>query len=83
MSLLLGLIAGALGGVMTGTILRSLTLRLVGNTVFGLIGGGVAGWLAPLGGGAADSVPAMVVTGAAGGALLCALLGVVRNAITG
>ena len=81
MDLLLGLIAGAFGGVAAGAVLRSLFLGKWTGTLAGMAGGGLAAWAAPLGGGMADSLPAMLVTGAAGGALLSAGLGVVRNTL--
>lgn len=81
MDLLLGLIAGAVGGVLTGGVLRSLCLHRIGNTLAGMAGGGLAAWLSSQSGGFSGTVPAMLATGAAGGALVCAILGVIRNVL--
>jgi len=88
-TLLVQLISGAVGGIIVGALLGGLSLGLVGNALAGLIGGGVGGQLlttilnlppAALATGDFDpiTVGGQVASGAAGGAVLMLVVGILR-----
>lgn len=80
-SIIIQLIVGAVGGNGAAAVLKKYDLGLIGNTVAGLIGGGVGGQLvSTLLGSAAPAGLAGDVAGAGtGGALLIVLVGVVKQ----
>lgn len=88
--IIIQLVAGAVGGNLAGAA-RNLSLGPAGNTIAGAIGGLGGGWLATL-------IPALqttaesfditallgqIVGGGAGGAILTAIVGMVRNMMGG
>ncbi len=88
--ILINLVAGALGGNAVGKSSPTFDLGTLGNTIAGLVGGGVLGqvitliWPAvatSLQGGNFDigSIIAQVVGGGAGGAILTAIVGAIKN----
>jgi len=82
LSLIIELIAGALGGNAAGALLKKQSLGTLWNSVLGIIGGGLTGQL--LGG--ASAVGAMgilesVLEGGIGGGVLMAIIGLVKNAM--
>ena len=87
--ILMNLVAGALGGNAVGKASPSLDLGTLGNTISGLVGGGVLGQIITL------LLPSMVsgqfdvgtiitqlIGGGAGGALLTAIVGAIKNRAT-
>lgn len=91
--ILINLVAGALGGNATGKASPTFDLGTLGNTIAGLVGGGVLGqiitlvWPAvatSLQGGNFDigSIITQVVGGGAGGAILTAIVGAIKNKAT-
>jgi hypothetical protein len=88
--LLINLIAGAAGGNAAGKASPTFDLGTLGNTIAGLVGGGVLGQLitlvwptvvASLQSGHVDvgSLATQVIGSGAGGAILTAIVGAVKN----
>jgi hypothetical protein len=87
---LINLIAGALGGAATGKSSPTFDLGTVGNLISGLIGGGVLGQVVTLalpsvmaaaqsGNLSVSGVISQLVAGGAGGAILTAIIGAIKN----
>ncbi|MFZ1663742.1 MAG: hypothetical protein WAT77_17455 [Paracoccaceae bacterium] len=89
--LIISLIAGAAGGNGIAKILKNLDLGPLGNSIAGIIGGGLGQQIlgALLGGGGAaaaggmdiGSIISSVASGGVGGGVLMAMIGVIRNAM--
>ncbi len=88
--ILINLVAGALGGNAVGKSSPTFDLGTLGNTIAGLVGGGVLGQIitllwptvsASIQGGSFDigSIIAQVIGGGAGGAILTAIVGAIKN----
>jgi hypothetical protein len=88
--ILINLIAGALGGVGVGKSSPSFDLGMIGNIISGLIGGGVLGQIVNLllpaitaaaqsGDLSVQGIISQVVAGGAGGAILTAIIGAIKN----
>jgi hypothetical protein len=88
--LLINLIAGALGGVGAGKSSPTFDLGMVGNIISGLVGGGVLGQIVTLllpwivaaaqsGNLSISGIVSQAVAGGAGGAILTALIGAIKN----
>jgi hypothetical protein len=84
------LIAGALGGVGAGKTSPTFDLGTVGNIVSGLVGGGILGQIVTLvlpslvaaaqsGNLSINGIVAQVIAGGAGGAILTAIIGTIKN----
>ena len=87
-NLIIQVVAGAIGGNAAGASVNNFNLGALGNTVAGAIGGGVGGQvlgqLVPaLGSGSLDvgSIIGQLVGGGAAGAILTAIVGLVKNAM--
>jgi uncharacterized membrane protein YeaQ/YmgE (transglycosylase-associated protein family) len=87
-NLIIQLISGAVGGNIAGAALKDYSLGTLGNSIAGVVGGGVGGWLLQ------SLVPALAQTasttdwssvvgqvagGGVGGAVLMIVVGVVKN----
>ena len=93
--LLIQLMSGAAGGNLAGAVLKKYSLGTVGNSIVGILGGGLGGQLLGIltaGGtvaasGAAggsvgfESIAANVAGGGIGGAVLMLIVGVLRKAM--
>ena len=87
--LLIQLISGALGGNVAGGLLKNLSLGTLGNSIAGIVGGGIGGQIvdqifhAGVAGGALDPVAIItqILSGGAGGGILLAIVGAIRNAM--
>ena len=88
--ILINLISGALGGVGAGKSSSTFDLGTMGNIISGLVGGGVLGQVVTLalpsvmaaaqsGNLSVGGVVSQVIAGGAGGAILTALIGAVKN----
>ena len=92
--LIISLISGAAGGNIVGSVLKNLNLGTVGNSIAGILGGGIGQQLiamlgsgavadaaAAAGGGGMDmgSILSNVASGGAGGGVLMAVIGIIRN----
>jgi uncharacterized membrane protein YeaQ/YmgE (transglycosylase-associated protein family) len=89
-TLLIQLVSGALGGNIAGSALKNMSLGTLGNTIAGIVGGGLGGQIldyafhAPaVGGGPLDwaAILTHVVGGGLGGAVLMAIVGAMRGAM--
>ena len=85
-SLLIQLISGAIGGNVAGALLKQFSLGTVGNSIAGILGGGIGGQLFSLlgaggtGGGLdAGSLISGVLGSGVGGGVLMAIIGLVRQ----
>ncbi len=98
MELIISLIAGALGGNGAAAMLKNLSLGTVGNSIAGIVGGGIGGQVIAmlLGGTAAvdpttaaatsgldiGAIVAQVAGGGVGGAVVMAIVGAIKNAMS-
>jgi hypothetical protein len=82
------LICGALGGNITGKLFKNIDLGTLGNSIAGIVGGGLGGQiLSALGmfggapGGALDlgSIIGSIASGGVGGGLLMAIIGLIKS----
>lgn len=91
-SLIVQLVSGAVGGNVAGAALKKFSLGTVGNSLVGILGGGLGGQLlgmlgvggageaaAAAGGMDMGSMVSNVAGGGVGGALLMAIIGVIRQ----
>ena len=80
--LIIQLITGALGGNAVGALIKKLNMGVVLNTVMGLIGGaGGAELLAKLGVDLGGAMANNTAGAAAGGGILMAVVGLIKNAL--
>lgn len=88
--ILMNLIAGAIGGNAAGKASPSFDLGTLGNTISGLVGGGVLGQLIPIvlpaisaaaqgGNLSVGGILTNLISGGAGGAILTAIIGALKN----
>src|SRR5262249_22002118 len=91
-NLIVQLFAGAIGGNTAGTALKDSGLGMLGNTITGVIGGGVMGQvlqtlLPSLAGGTGGldlgALLSQIAAGGAGGATLTVIAGIVKSAMAG
>lgn len=88
-TLLIQLISGAVGGNLAGSAMKNMSLGTLGNTIAGLVGGGIGGQILEHGfnmavaGGSLDlaSIITQIVGSGVGGAILMAIIGSVRSAM--
>jgi len=90
--LLINLIAGALGGVGAGKSSPTFDLGTIGNVISGLVGGGLLGQIVTLllpsvlaaaqsGNLSVTGIISRAIAGGAGGAILTALVGAIKNKV--
>ena len=88
--LIIQLISGAVGGNVAGAAMKENSLGPIGNSIAGLLGGGLGGTIlqmvmggtaAATSGGAMDmaTILSNVAGGGVGGAVLMAIVGIIRN----
>ena len=86
----INLVTGALGGVAVGKSSPTFDLGMIGNIIYGLIGGGVLGQIVTLllpaitaaaqsGNLSVEGIISQVIAGGAGGAILTAIVGAIKN----
>ena len=82
------LISGALGGNGAGALLKNLSLGKIGNSIVGILGGGLGGYLLNLlgvaaGGGGIDaaSIVKDIAGGGVGGGVLLVIIGLIVKAL--
>src|SRR6266516_4069069 len=87
-SLIIEAISGAVGGNVAGAAMKENSLGAIGNSIAGIVGGGLGGTIlqtvmetAAAGGGGLDlqSILANVGGGGVGGAILMAIVGIIKN----
>jgi len=90
--ILINLVAGAIGGNVSGAAVKQYDMGAIGNTIAGLVGGGVLGQIimllwpavsAAATSGSFDigSILTQVVGGGVGGALLQVIAGAIKNSM--
>ncbi len=89
--LLIQLVSGAVGGNIAGVLLKKFSLGTVGNSIVGILGGGLGGQLLGLlglggagaGAGTLDlgSLVSSVAGGAVGGGVLMAIVGFIKKLV--
>ena len=89
LEIILQLICGAIGGNVAGAAKKDWSLGTIGNSIVGILGGGLgAQLLGMLGLGATpagtnlESVISSIVGGGVGGAVLMAIVGLIKQAMT-
>jgi uncharacterized membrane protein YeaQ/YmgE (transglycosylase-associated protein family) len=88
-NIIIQLISGAIGGNGAGALMKKLSLGTIGNSIVGILGGGLGGQLlgmlgaAPAGGGGLDlgGVISSVLSGGVGGGVLMAIIGAIKKAL--
>ena len=89
-SLIIEAVSGAVGGNIAGAAMKEKSLGTLGNSIAGIVGGGLGGVLlhSVLGGAAAGdgsldltSILSNVAGGGIGGAILMAIIGIIKNAM--
>jgi len=87
-SLIIEAISGAVGGNVAGAAMKENSLGTVGNSIAGIVGGGLGGTILQMvmgsgatGGGSMDltSILSNVAGGGVGGAILMAIIGIIKN----
>ena len=88
MELIIQLIAGAIGGNAAGAVLKDRSLGTLGNSIAGVVGGGIGGQLLGLLTGAAGtgtldvaSILQSVLSGGVGGGVLMVIVSIVKKAM--
>ena len=90
-TLIIQLVSGASGGNIAGALLKKYSLGTLGNSLVGILGGGLGGQLlamlgvgdAAAAGGSMDlaSIVASIAGGGVGGGVLMAIIGAIRQAM--
>ena len=94
LALIVQLVSGAVGGNLAGRLLKQYDLGTLGNSVAGILGGGVGGQLlsilvpalgaAAAGGGLnLSAILGQVVGGGIGGSVLLVVVGIIRQMVAG
>ncbi len=87
--LIISLISGAAGGNIVGKVLKNLDLGPVGNSIAGILGGGLGSQIlgsmgaadAAAGGMDIGSIISSIASGGVGGGVLMAIVGVIKKAM--
>jgi hypothetical protein len=91
MELIISLIAGALGGNAAGGLMKNLSLGPSGNSLVGILGGGLgaqllnllgAGAVAGAGGLDIGTIISQLASGGVGGGVLLAMVGLIKSMIS-
>lgn len=85
--LIIQLLTGAAGGNLVGKLAKKIDLGVLGNSIAGIIGGGLGGQLlgmlgvaaAPSGALDLNAILGSVASGGAGGGALMAIIGVIKS----
>lgn len=92
LAIIVQLVSGAAGGNIAGSVLKKFTLGPIGNSIVGILGGGLGGQLLSLiGVGGANvatgnfdiaAIISSVVGGGVGGGVLMMIVGLIRQAMS-
>lgn len=84
--LIIQLVSGAVGGNVAGKLMKDSSLGTIGNSIAGILGGGIGGQLLGLvgigaGGGGMDlgSIVGSLASGGVGGGALMAVIGLIKK----
>src|SRR6266487_4361735 len=87
-SLIIQVISGAIGGNVAGAAMKESSLGTLGNSIAGIVGGGLGGTLlqtvmgtAAAGGGSLDitTILSNIAGGGVGGAILMVIVGIIKD----
>ena len=86
-SLIISLATGAAGGNVAGALMKKFSLGTLGNSLVGILGGGLGGSIlqalgiaaAPSGGMDLTSILGSIASGGVGGGGLLAIIGLIKN----
>jgi hypothetical protein len=89
LSVIIQLVSGAVGGNLAGSILKKFSLGTAGNSIVGILGGGLGGQLLNLLGVASSSgggtgigqIIGSIAGGGVGGGILLAIIGWIKSAM--
>lgn len=86
--LLIQLISGAVGGNLAGSMFKDLSLGKIGNSIVGILGGGLGGQLLGMLGLAPEAgsmdlagIVSSIAGGGVGGGVLLAIVGLIKKAM--
>jgi uncharacterized membrane protein YeaQ/YmgE (transglycosylase-associated protein family) len=82
--LIIQLISGAVGGNVAGALLKKWSLGPLGNSIVGILGGGLGGQLLGMlgiGGAAGGGILSSIAGGGVGGAVLMIIIGLIKQAM--
>lgn len=93
-TLIIQLVAGAVGGNVAGAAVKQYSLGTVGNSIAGIVGGGIGGQIltaiipalgAAAAGGSLDigSIIGQIVGGGVGGGVLMVIVGIIKQMMAG
>ncbi len=88
--LIINLVSGAVGGNVAGSLLKKLSLGSLGNSIVGILGGGIGSqvmnMLGSSGGGAGTldivNIVTSIASGGIGGGVLMAIVGFIKQMIS-
>ncbi|MEM7083898.1 MAG: hypothetical protein AAF465_14310 [Pseudomonadota bacterium] len=80
--LLISLVSGAAGGNLAGALMKKFSLGMLGNSLAGILGGGIGSQIiGMLGGGALDGIVGSIAGGGVGGGVLMVIIGLIKSAM--
>ena len=86
--LIISLLSGAAGGNIAGALFKNINLGTAGNSIAGILGGGLGGWILNMlgvlqGGAGVDltSILGSVASGGVGGGILMAIVGFIKQSM--
>ncbi|MDP2160755.1 MAG: hypothetical protein Q8K02_09755 [Flavobacterium sp.] len=86
--LLIQLVSGAVGGNLAGSMFKDLSLGKIGNSIVGILGGGLGGQLLGMLGLASEAgsmdlagIVSSIAGGGVGGGVLLAIVGLIKKAM--
>jgi uncharacterized membrane protein YeaQ/YmgE (transglycosylase-associated protein family) len=82
--LIIQLISGAVGGNVAGALLKKWSLGPLGNSIVGILGGGLGGQLLGMlgiGGAGGGGILSSIAGGGVGGAVLMIIIGLIKQAM--
>ena len=79
--LIISLLTGAVGGNIAGALLKKFSMGTLWNSVVGILGGGLGAQLLGMLGLDLGGIVGSLAGGTAGGGVLMAIIGVIKNAM--
>jgi len=85
MEWIIALLSGAAGGNIAGGVLKNYSLGTIGNSIAGIVGGGLGAWILSLftaaeaGGLTVAGIVQQVASGGIGGAVVLVVVGIIRG----
>jgi hypothetical protein len=90
-TLIIQLLSGAVGGNVVGSLVKKISMGVLGNSLAGILGGGLGGQILgglrgmPTGGSSLDigSILGQVASGGVGGGVVMVIIGMLKNMLGG